>query len=277
MTSQFLAIYYLNNIDHLIKEKLHCKFYLRYQDDLVLLSNDKNELIKWWGTIENEINKLNLELNFKSNIYRISNGFNFIGVNYKIVKGKLYIKPVRKTLIRINRKLKNYTSYIKKNRSLASYNGYFKRFNIKRGENFKMDIEKIYEELKEKYNDYLILIINGKFYDALGDDGKILHIIQNYKYLRNRSGFPVNSLNDVTDRLSLYHINYLVFNNDIEYKIEFKDNTYQSFLDKAKEEELIREKRNILYSELNKVLKFQNNKYDEILAYLHSINDIHYE
>ena len=30
MTSQFLAIFYLNELDHYIKEKLHCKYYIRY-------------------------------------------------------------------------------------------------------------------------------------------------------------------------------------------------------------------------------------------------------
>ncbi len=32
VTSQILAIYYLNRIDHLIKEKLSCKHYIRYMD-----------------------------------------------------------------------------------------------------------------------------------------------------------------------------------------------------------------------------------------------------
>ena len=32
VTSQILAIFYLNRIDHLIKEKLGCKYYIRYMD-----------------------------------------------------------------------------------------------------------------------------------------------------------------------------------------------------------------------------------------------------
>ena len=32
VTSQILAIFYLNRIDHLIKEKLSCKYYIRYMD-----------------------------------------------------------------------------------------------------------------------------------------------------------------------------------------------------------------------------------------------------
>ena len=44
MTSQIMAIFYLNELDHYIKEKLHIKYYLRYMDDGVLLSNDKEYL-----------------------------------------------------------------------------------------------------------------------------------------------------------------------------------------------------------------------------------------
>lgn len=32
MTSQILAIYYLNDVDHIIKEKYKCKYYIRYMD-----------------------------------------------------------------------------------------------------------------------------------------------------------------------------------------------------------------------------------------------------
>lgn len=32
MTSQVLAIFYLNDMDHFIKEKLKIKYYVRYQD-----------------------------------------------------------------------------------------------------------------------------------------------------------------------------------------------------------------------------------------------------
>ena len=36
MTSQVLAIFYLNDMDHFIKEHLHIKGVIRYQDDFVL-------------------------------------------------------------------------------------------------------------------------------------------------------------------------------------------------------------------------------------------------
>lgn len=46
MTSQFLAIFYLNDLDHFIKENLRCKYYVRYMDDFLIFSTDKSFLKK---------------------------------------------------------------------------------------------------------------------------------------------------------------------------------------------------------------------------------------
>lgn len=44
MSSQVLAITYLNELDHYIKEKLHIKYYVRYMDDGILIHEDKEYL-----------------------------------------------------------------------------------------------------------------------------------------------------------------------------------------------------------------------------------------
>jgi retron-type reverse transcriptase len=44
LTSQFFANIYLNDMDHFIKEDLHCRFYIRYCDDFVILDNEKSRL-----------------------------------------------------------------------------------------------------------------------------------------------------------------------------------------------------------------------------------------
>lgn len=44
MTSQLLAIYFLNDLDHYIKEKLYCKYYVRYMDDFIIFDYDKERL-----------------------------------------------------------------------------------------------------------------------------------------------------------------------------------------------------------------------------------------
>ena len=44
MTSQVLAIFYLNDLDHFIKEELKIKGYIRYQDDFLLFSESREYL-----------------------------------------------------------------------------------------------------------------------------------------------------------------------------------------------------------------------------------------
>ena len=65
MTSQIIAILYLNELDHFIKEKLHIKYYCRYMDDGLLIHNDKEYLKYCLDEILKIINKYNLTLNIK--------------------------------------------------------------------------------------------------------------------------------------------------------------------------------------------------------------------
>ena len=41
-SSQWFALYYLDRIDRIIKEKYKIKYYTRYMDDLILLSRTRN-------------------------------------------------------------------------------------------------------------------------------------------------------------------------------------------------------------------------------------------
>lgn len=44
-------VFYLNKLDHFIKENLKCKYYVRYQDDLIILDYNKDYLKKCWQKI----------------------------------------------------------------------------------------------------------------------------------------------------------------------------------------------------------------------------------
>ena len=39
--SQICALYYLSELDHIIKEQFHIKYYIRYMDDMILFSDNK--------------------------------------------------------------------------------------------------------------------------------------------------------------------------------------------------------------------------------------------
>lgn len=82
-TSQWLAVFYLDELDHIIKEKLHCKHYGRYMDDFWIIHNDKGYLKKCKDLIEEYLNdELYLAYNPKSEIHKLSKGLLFVGYRF---------------------------------------------------------------------------------------------------------------------------------------------------------------------------------------------------
>lgn len=81
MSSQILGIFYLNDLDHYIKEVLKIKYYVRYQDDFILLHHDKWYLKYCLSMIEVFLSKEKLELNNKTRIYKNTNNIIFLGRN----------------------------------------------------------------------------------------------------------------------------------------------------------------------------------------------------
>ena len=96
MTSQILAIFYLNDMDHFIKEHLKIKYYVRYQDDFLLYHPSKKYLKYCLSEIKNFLYKEKLTLNAKTRLFKSTNNFIFLGHNnknqyskYRNVKRKL--------------------------------------------------------------------------------------------------------------------------------------------------------------------------------------------
>ncbi len=106
MTSQIMAVFYLNELDHYIKEKLHIKYYIRYMDDGILLSNDKEYLKYCLEKIKIIIKKYDLKLNNKTKIINVSKeGLDFLGFRFYI-KNKVVMKVRKITKNRFKRKVK---------------------------------------------------------------------------------------------------------------------------------------------------------------------------
>ena len=55
MTSQFLSIFYLYQLDHKIVHDYHIKYYVRYMDDFVLIHENKEYLEEVFLKIKNEL------------------------------------------------------------------------------------------------------------------------------------------------------------------------------------------------------------------------------
>ena len=96
MTSQILAVFYLNDMDHFIKETLKIKYYVRYQDDFLLFHPSKEYLKFCLIQLRDFLKKEHLTLNTKTRIYKNTNNFLFLGRNsngkysrYRNIKRKL--------------------------------------------------------------------------------------------------------------------------------------------------------------------------------------------
>jgi len=82
--SQWFGNVYLAYFDHFVKENLGIKYYFRYADDMVLLSNSKHELRQQKESIEKYLNE-NLKLSLKGN-YQIfpvdARSIDFLGYRF---------------------------------------------------------------------------------------------------------------------------------------------------------------------------------------------------
>lgn len=102
---QITGISVLNDIDHFIKERLHVKHYMRYMDDMIILSNDINELKNIKYRVANELKKIGFELHRnKTKIYSAVDGFMFLGFKFRITKTGRVIMTVDPTRVKAERK-----------------------------------------------------------------------------------------------------------------------------------------------------------------------------
>lgn len=103
-TSQYFANIYLNWLDHWIKQELKCKYYIRYADDGVILSNSKDHLRSIQQQIGCYLNdNLALKFNPKTQVYPVNDrGIDFLG--YRTFRD--YILLRKKSAKKFKRKLK---------------------------------------------------------------------------------------------------------------------------------------------------------------------------
>ena len=109
-TSQHFANWYLQGLDHYIKEQLHIKCYVRYVDDFVLLGSNKKELHKALNLISDYLNSIGLKLKSNYQVFRFiytdkkgnerGRFIDFMGFKFYrdkvILRRKLFYKMMRK-------------------------------------------------------------------------------------------------------------------------------------------------------------------------------------
>jgi len=78
-TSQWFANWFLQPLDHFVKEELKAEFYMRYMDDIVIFSSNKRKLHKMRAEIEKFLNKSDLKLKGNYQVFQ----FDYIDKNGK--------------------------------------------------------------------------------------------------------------------------------------------------------------------------------------------------
>lgn len=133
-TSQWFALYYLDGIDRIIKEKYKIKYYTRYMDDMILLHESKDYLQKCLKEIK-EIaeNELHISFNEKTQVFPVSEGVDYVGWRFYLTDSGKVIRRLRTSnKKRFKRRMKAFMKQYSTGektleeikRSLASYRGH---------------------------------------------------------------------------------------------------------------------------------------------------------
>lgn len=108
---QLLAIYYINGIDHYIKEALRIKWYGRYMDDSYFICKTKEECEELLNILIPLYNKIGIRINVKkTKIIDLSNeSFIFLKKRFRLTNsGKLVIKQSKKASDRYKSKIRKF-------------------------------------------------------------------------------------------------------------------------------------------------------------------------
>lgn len=123
--SQYFANFYLTHFDHWIKETKAVKYYFRYADDIVILSNNKPHLQEILSDIKEYLN-VNLKLQVKDN-YQVfpveARGIDFVGYKFYHTHTMLR-KSIKKRFAKAVSKNKNKAT-------IAAYKGWTKHCDSK--------------------------------------------------------------------------------------------------------------------------------------------------
>jgi len=127
-TSQWFSNFFLQSLDHFIKEKLGVKHYIRYVDDLVILGGNKKELHRIRKEIEKFLESKKLKMKPNWQVFPVSKRFiDFLGLKFyrdKTTLRKANSLRIRRRMAKIaKKKTFNYLDAC----AIVSYWGWIKR------------------------------------------------------------------------------------------------------------------------------------------------------
>ena len=151
MTSQFLSIFYLHELDHKIIHDYHLKRMIRYMDDIIIFSSNRDYLKNIKIQIEDVLNKRYLlKLNKKkSSIVNVKDGFNFCGYRFRIIDNKTVINVCSDTKKRVKKRIKEVKYLYNTNKipfkvAFSSINTYYNGFKYGSNANIKRMVDKYF-------------------------------------------------------------------------------------------------------------------------------------
>ena len=140
---QIAGISVLDGFDHFVKEQLRVKLYIRYMDDFMMISHDREYLESCMAKAKGYLQGLGFELHEKkTRVYPLSEGIRFLGFDYYLTEtGKVLmiidpknVKRERKKLRRLVEKSKR--GYLPKEKVDESYRAW--RNHASKGNSFQL-------------------------------------------------------------------------------------------------------------------------------------------
>jgi len=129
-TSQWFANFYLQRLDHKIKQKYKVKYYSRYMDDCLMFGSNKKKLHLIRKGIEDELRRIGLRLKINWQVYKVNcRAPDYVGFRFyrdKIILRKRNARRIRRRARKVFKKLLyNY----KDSCAMVSYMGWLKHSN----------------------------------------------------------------------------------------------------------------------------------------------------
>ena len=106
-TSQWFALYFLDSLDRLVKERLGVRGYVRYMDDMVLIGQNRAALRMCLDVMGSHVHDIGLSFNGKTQIAPLVQGIDFLGWHlYLSDSGKVVRRLRAAAKRRIKRKVR---------------------------------------------------------------------------------------------------------------------------------------------------------------------------
>lgn len=217
-TSQWLSVYYLNGMDHFIKEKLRLKYYGRYADDFYIIHENREYLEECVKQISDYLtNKLKLNLNKKSHLYPFSQGICFLGyhVTYNPNDRQVHTNIRMKSINKMKRRVKKQIVAIQNGTmtlehayaSLQSWFSYAQHGETDTAVNAYRVAKKKFDDLAAMYAEADVVRSN---WDSVDEDGFML-LQPNIEYIEAMSGGHFKLHRKLSEHEASQHLDKLGF------------------------------------------------------------------